>query len=109
MALTVLHDPAAAVQWLRAGGARALCTDSRRVQAGDAFLAWRGLRDDGRRHVADALAAGAACSLVDDEGVDAFAFDERRVACSAGLKASAGTIADAWYGQPSRQLDVVAV
>jgi len=109
MALTVLHSTVATVQWLRAGGARVLATDSRRVRAGDAFLAWRGARDDGRRHVADALAAGAACCLVDGDGADAFAFDERRVACVAQLKASAGTIADAWYGHPSRRLDVVAV
>ena len=109
MALSVLRDPAAAVQWLRGAGARALCTDSRRLHAGDAFLAWRGARDDGRRHVADALAAGAACCLVDEEGVGAFAFDDRRIACTAALKASAGVIADAWYDQPSRRLDVVAV
>jgi UDP-N-acetylmuramyl pentapeptide synthase len=109
MALTMLHNTAAAVHWLRAGGARALCTDSRRIHAGDAFLAWRGVRDDGRRHVADALTAGAVCCLVDSEGVDAFAFDDRRVACTAKLKAAAGAIADAWYGHPSRTLDVVAV
>jgi len=60
MAATVLHNTMAAVQWLRAAGANTLCTDSRRVRAGDAFLAWPGARDDGRRHVADALAAGAA-------------------------------------------------
>jgi UDP-N-acetylmuramoyl-L-alanyl-D-glutamate--2,6-diaminopimelate ligase len=109
MALTVLPNTATAVNWLRAGGASALCTDSRRVHAGDAFLAWRGARDDGRRHVADALQVGAACCLVDDEGVDVFAFDDRRIACTAGLKVAAGTIADAWYGHPSRTLDVVAV
>jgi UDP-N-acetylmuramoyl-L-alanyl-D-glutamate--2,6-diaminopimelate ligase len=109
MAPTVLRDTASAVQWLRAGGARALCTDSRRVQAGDAFLAWRGARDDGRRHVADALAAGASCCLVDEEGADSFALDDRRVACATGLKVAAGEIADAWYGHPSRTLDMVAV
>ena len=109
MALTVLPTTATAVSWLRAGGARALCTDSRHVHAGDAFLAWRGVRDDGRRHVADALAAGAACCLVDDEGIDAFAFDDRRIACASGLKASAGAIGDVWHGHPSHTLDVVAV
>jgi UDP-N-acetylmuramoyl-L-alanyl-D-glutamate--2,6-diaminopimelate ligase len=109
MALTVLPDTAAAVHWLRAGGARALCTDSRRVQVGDGFLGWRGERDDGRRHVAGALAAGAACCLVDDEGIDTFAFDDSRIACTTALKAAAGAIADAWYGHPSRQLEVVAV
>ena len=109
MALAVLADSNAAVSWLRAAGTRALCTDSRRVGSGDAFLAWPGARDDGRRHVAAALAAGAACCLVELDGVDAFEFDAQRVACAPALKAQAGVIADAWYGQPSRTLDVVAV
>ncbi|HET7528037.1 MAG TPA: UDP-N-acetylmuramoyl-L-alanyl-D-glutamate--2,6-diaminopimelate ligase [Burkholderiaceae bacterium] len=109
MALTMLHDTAATVQWLRGSGARALCTDSRRVGIGDAFLAWRGARDDGRSHVAAALSSGAACCLVDADGVDAFAFDDQRVAGVHGLKVSAGTLADVWYGHPSAVLDVVAV
>jgi UDP-N-acetylmuramoyl-L-alanyl-D-glutamate--2,6-diaminopimelate ligase len=109
MALTVLGDRPSAVSWLRNGGARALATDSRRVHAGDAFLAWPGARDDGRAHVGAALAAGAACCLVEADGVDAFALDERRVACLLSLKTMAGGIADAWYGHPSGALDVVAV
>jgi UDP-N-acetylmuramoyl-L-alanyl-D-glutamate--2,6-diaminopimelate ligase len=110
MATTVLRDTEAAVSWLRAGGSRALCTDSRRVGAGDAFLAWPGARHDGRRHVPDALAAGAACCLIDaDAGADSPAFDDPRVARVPHLKTTAGRIADAWYGQPSSRLDVVAV
>jgi len=109
MAMTELRDAAAAVSWLRAAGARALATDSRRVHAGDAFLAWRGVRDDGRAHVAGALGAGAAACLVDADGADAFALDARRVARVPGLKAMAGSIADAWYDLPSAKLDVIAV
>jgi len=109
MTMVELRDPDGAVAWLRAAGARSLVTDSRRVRAGDAFLAWRGARDDGRAHVAAALAAGAACCLVDADGAEAFAFDERRVARTDTLKAIAGTIADAWCGRPSARLDVVAV
>ncbi|HEX6018783.1 MAG TPA: UDP-N-acetylmuramoyl-L-alanyl-D-glutamate--2,6-diaminopimelate ligase [Burkholderiaceae bacterium] len=109
MAMVELRDPEGAVAWLRAAGARSLATDSRRVRAGDAFLAWRGARDDGRAHVAAALAAGAACCLVDADGADAFAFDERRVARASALKTIAGSIADAWYARPSMRLEVVAV
>lgn len=109
MTMLELRDPEQAVGWLRAAGARALVTDSRRVRPGDAFLAWRGARDDGRAHVAAALAAGAACCLVDADGVEAFALDERRVARAPALEATAGTIADAWYGRPSARLEVVAV
>jgi UDP-N-acetylmuramoyl-L-alanyl-D-glutamate--2,6-diaminopimelate ligase len=109
MAATALRDAESAVAWLRAGGSRALCTDSRRVAVGDAFLAWPGARHDGRQHVREALAAGAARCLVDDAGADAFAFDDSRIACLPRLKATAGAIADAWYEEPSRALDVVAV
>ena len=109
MAMQQLDDVHTAVQWLRDGAVAALRTDSRQVRAGDAFLAWAGARHDGRRHVEDALAAGAARCLVDPEGADAFGFDDARVAAVPQLKATAGSIADAWYGQPSRTLEVVAV
>ena len=107
--LATLPDADAALQWLRARAVRALATDSRRVGAGDAFLAWPGARDDGRRHVNDALAAGAACCLIEASEVDASVFDSARVAAVPGLKAASGVIADAWYGRPSQVLDVIAV
>jgi UDP-N-acetylmuramyl-tripeptide synthetase len=109
MALQRLDDFNAAVQWLRAGSVGALRTDSRHVRAGDAFLAWAGARQDGRRHVSDALAAGAARCLVDSEGAEPFSFDDARIAAVPQLKAAAGLVADAWYGQPSQVLEVVAV
>ncbi|HCX33909.1 MAG TPA: hypothetical protein DHV08_10345, partial [Rhodocyclaceae bacterium] len=42
---------------------RRLCTDSRAIEPGDAFLAFPGERTDGRRFIADALARGAAAVL----------------------------------------------
>ena len=59
-----LHTPAQAAAWLRAcaaSSAAALRSDSRRVQPGDAFIAWPGAATDGRAYVGAALAAGAAC------------------------------------------------
>jgi len=109
MALQRLPDAGAAAQWLRQAPIAALRTDSRAVRDGDAFFAWAGARHDARRHVADALAAGAARCLVDAEGADAFGFDDARIAALPHLRAAAGPIADAWYGQPSQALEVVAV
>jgi MurE/MurF fusion protein len=109
MALQRIDDWHAAVQWMRAGAARALRTDSRQVQSGDAFLAWAGARDDGRVHVGAALAAGAARCLVESDGADAFDLDDARIAAVPRLKSVAGHVADAWYGEPSRSLEVVAV
>jgi UDP-N-acetylmuramoyl-L-alanyl-D-glutamate--2,6-diaminopimelate ligase len=98
----------AATAWLRARVTGTLATDSRRVQPGDAFVAWPGAATDGRRYVGDALAAGAAACLVEAEGVAAFGFADERVASFAGLKAATGAIADAWFGRPSERLTIVA-
>jgi UDP-N-acetylmuramoyl-L-alanyl-D-glutamate--2,6-diaminopimelate ligase len=109
MGLQQLNDVDAAVQWLRTGTVAALRTDSRHVRSGDAFLAWAGVRHDGRRHVMDALAAGAVRCLVEHDGAEAFAFDDARIAAVPQLKSTAGSIADVWYGRPSQTLEVVAV
>ncbi|HPP83003.1 MAG TPA: UDP-N-acetylmuramoyl-L-alanyl-D-glutamate--2,6-diaminopimelate ligase, partial [Rubrivivax sp.] len=103
-----LPSVAAAEAWLRARGAGALRTDSREVRPGEAFVAWPGWASDGRRYVHDALAAGAVACLVEDEGVEAFGFDDARVASVAGLKAACGPLADAWFDRPSAHLDIVA-
>ncbi len=108
-ALTALHDVGSAVAWLRSRGVHNLSTDSRRLQAGDAFIAWPGYAHDGRQFVPAALAAGAAACLVEAKGAEAFGFDATRVATLAGLKAATGPLASTYLNLPSNQLDVVAV
>ncbi|WP_442775858.1 UDP-N-acetylmuramoyl-L-alanyl-D-glutamate--2,6-diaminopimelate ligase [Sphaerotilus montanus] len=104
-----LPDLPAVLDWLRglAPGA-ALRTDSRQVRAGDLFIAWPGYAQDGRVHVAAALAAGAVACLVEADGVEAFGFDDARIAAVPGLKAQTAALADAWHGQPSAALSVIA-
>jgi UDP-N-acetylmuramyl-tripeptide synthetase len=109
MPLTRLKSPEAAARWLTSWVTGQLRTDSRQVQPGDAFIAWPGYATDGRQFVAAALAAGATTVLVEDEGVEAFGFTDARVATLPSLKAATGLIADAYYGQPSRALRLVAV
>ncbi len=110
-----LHSAAEAATWLagrvRAGGAATLRTDSRQVTPGDAFIAWPGHAQDGRRFVPAALAAGAAACLVEADGVAAFDFDahDARIATLTGLKAATGPIAAAWFGQPATGLQLIAV
>ena len=105
-----LESREAAHAWLLLRKTRALAADSRRVESGDAFVAWPGHASDGRQYVAAALAAGASACLVEADGVEAFGFAaDSRVGALRGLKAAAGDIASRFLVTPSSKLDVVAV
>ena len=105
-----LHNPQDAAQWLRTQVRGVLHTDSRRVGAGDGFIAWPGGVTDGRQFVASALQQGATACVVEQSGADAFAWGENpAIATYEGLKAASGLIAAAYYEQPSQALDVVAI
>lgn len=105
----VLHSSRDAVQWLRSRVTGTLQTDSRLIGPGDGFIAWPGAATDGRAHVADALVRGATACLVEQAGVDAFAFEGDHIAALPGLKAATGPIAAEWFGHPADRLDVLAV
>ena len=66
-------EAARIVAWIRSHAPRQahLRIDSREIQRGDVFVALPGRRDDGRRHVADAVARGAAAVLLERSGVQA--------------------------------------
>ncbi|WP_442866972.1 UDP-N-acetylmuramoyl-L-alanyl-D-glutamate--2,6-diaminopimelate ligase [Acidovorax sp. GBBC 3334] len=99
-----------ALAWLRARAVQGtLKTDSREVGPGDVFIAWPGAATDGRMHVGEALARGAAACLVEHEGVEAFRFGADGVAALRDLKAVTGLLAAEWFGLPTQRLDVVAV
>jgi UDP-N-acetylmuramyl-tripeptide synthetase len=104
-----LHTPRESAEWLRARVTGTLHCDSRKVQAGDGFIAWPGAAADGRRHVAAALAQGATACLVEREGVEAFGFEDPAIAGYAQLKSATGPIAAAYFEQPAERLDVLAV
>ena len=86
-----------------------LVADSRRCAPGTAFFAWPGERDDGRRHIAEAIARGAAAVLWEAEG---FAWNESwrvpNVAVPA-LRAKAGFYAHEFWDRPSEALWVCGV
>jgi UDP-N-acetylmuramyl-tripeptide synthetase len=104
-----LHTPQEAAGWLRSRVTGTLHCDSRKVGAGDGFIAWPGAATDGRMHVHSALAQGATACLVERDGVQAFDFDTPAIATYAQLKAATGPIAAAFFGSPSERLDVLAV
>jgi MurE/MurF fusion protein len=107
--MLTLHTTAtAAATWLAARVRGHLRTDSRWVEPGDGFIAWPGNTQDARRHVAAALAAGAAACLVEADGVEKHNFSDDRIATLSGLKLAAGAVAHAYFAQPSAVLDTVA-
>lgn len=107
--LTLLRDLDATVAWLRDRGALALATDSRRVQRGDAFIAWPGYGLDARQFVPSALKNGAVACLVEADGADAFALDGAVCAAVPDLKSVTGELAHRFHGRPSEHLEVFAV
>ena len=110
MALRQLESVNDALGWLAQRGARALVTDSRRVSAGDAFIAWPGYAVDGRQFVPQALAAGARACLVEADGAPAFdAPEPDAVAALHGLKSRTGVLASGFMGAPSERLNVIAI
>ncbi|HEY2474786.1 MAG TPA: UDP-N-acetylmuramoyl-L-alanyl-D-glutamate--2,6-diaminopimelate ligase [Candidatus Cybelea sp.] len=82
--------------------------DSRAVTRGDLFVALRGEHTDGHRFVGDALRRGAAAVVV-ETSVEAPDPDGAAVVCVPDTKRALSQLAAAFYGDPSRGLDVIAV
>jgi UDP-N-acetylmuramoyl-L-alanyl-D-glutamate--2,6-diaminopimelate ligase len=83
-----------------------LCYDSRRVQAGDAFFAWRGRQQDGHRFLADAVAGGATVLVVEEAQVGA---GGATVVVVADSRRAMALMARAFHGDPTRAMAVVGV
>ncbi len=84
-----------------------LAYDSRKVARGDLFVAVPGLKQDGRRFIADALDRGAAAVVFDGPDVLAGS-DTGRILVPSARQALA-RLADAYFGHPSRALTVVGI
>jgi UDP-N-acetylmuramyl-tripeptide synthetase len=107
--MELLRTPQHAKEWLRTRVRGTLHTDSRKLRAGDGFIAWPGAATDGRRFVQGALDAGAAACMVEAEDVEEFGFSDARIASYPALKAATGLVAAEYFDHPSRALDVLAV
>jgi len=79
------------------------------VQAGEGYLAYAGHTVDARRFVDQALLAGARACLIEAQDSDHITEDAHRVASYENLKAHSGKIAAAFYDNPARQLQVLAI
>ncbi len=107
--ITQLHTPQQAANWLHARVKGTLTTDSRKVGAGDGFIAWPGAAVDARRYVNEVLKVDVGACLVDLKGIEAYGFIDEKIAAYTDLKAAAAPIAAAYYGDPSRQLQTIAI
>jgi UDP-N-acetylmuramoyl-L-alanyl-D-glutamate--2,6-diaminopimelate ligase len=82
-----------------------VCCDSRRVRPGDLFVAVRGTRDDGLRHLGQAVERGAAVVVAETAPPPS----GPRWVQVRDARAALGRLACAFQGHPSRALDVHAV
>lgn len=88
---------------------RELTLDSRKVRPGDLFLAVPGMAQDGRAHVADAIARGASAVAFEAEGALAMTAHSAELVPIKGLANQLSAIAGRFYGEPSRGLRLVGV
>ena len=85
--------------------------DSRRVREGWVFIAVAGLRTDGRRYVADAVARGAVAIVWEDgdEGVVPAPLLEIPVLHVSDGRCAMAYLWSAWYQHPQRHLRLIGV
>jgi UDP-N-acetylmuramyl-tripeptide synthetase len=88
--------------------------DSRKVGAGDLFLALKGAHDDGSRYVADVIARGAAAVLIEGNAHPALEGSPEphpgaEIVPAPGLRGKVGDLFNAWYGWPAETMETVAV
>jgi UDP-N-acetylmuramoyl-L-alanyl-D-glutamate--2,6-diaminopimelate ligase len=91
------------------------CTcDSRRVRPGDLFAAIAGSRDDGRRHIAEALVRGAAAVMLEQPGAERFAelvqsHPGATFVVVPNVRESFARLCHELAGNPSRRLKLIGV
>ncbi|WP_226702254.1 UDP-N-acetylmuramoyl-L-alanyl-D-glutamate--2,6-diaminopimelate ligase [Microbulbifer elongatus] len=83
--------------------------DSRKVKAGDVFMALRGTVVDGREFIDSAIDSGAAAVLADGEELGSEEHRGVQIVTVPGLAARVGEIAGRFYGHPSESMYLVGV
>ncbi len=85
-------------------------TDSRKVNAGDLFIAIPGYRDDGRKYIGDALDRGARAVIVDDRVFEQVRGTVDRPVCAAkSPRRCALLLSRVLHGNPADSLCMIGV
>jgi UDP-N-acetylmuramoyl-L-alanyl-D-glutamate--2,6-diaminopimelate ligase len=87
---------------------RAIRFDSRAVQPGDLFVAIRGAAADGHHYVATALEKGASAIVCETLPIDPVGSDRALILVPDSAQAL-GQMAAAYYGHPSKQMQLIGV
>jgi UDP-N-acetylmuramoyl-L-alanyl-D-glutamate--2,6-diaminopimelate ligase len=90
-------------------GVTGIVLDSRRAGKGDLFVALPGTRTDGRQHIAEAVQQGVAAVIYDNSDGFRIVSDAVPMIGVARLGEHLGTIADRFFGSPSRRMTVIGV
>lgn len=88
---------------------RELTLDSRKVRPGDLFLAVPGTQQDGRVHISDAIARGAAAVAYETEGASPMTAQSAELIALKGLSQQLSAIAGRFYGEPSRGMHLIGI
>lgn len=86
-----------------------LVTDSRMIKPGDTFLAYAGEKQDARRFIPNAIAAGANAVIWESQGFEwdpSWKVPNLKIP---NLRANASMIADHVYGHPSGKLQLIGI
>ncbi len=86
-----------------------MTADSRQVQAGSLFVAYKGDATDGRAYIPQAITSGASAVMWEQEGFAWNADWKVPNQSVAELKQAVGMLASEFYGKPSEQLWMVGV
>ncbi len=86
-----------------------LSLDSRLVQAGDLFFAFKGTHQDGRQFIQDAIQKGARAVLMEADDKELHWQDDVPVISIPDLKTKIGEIAARFYGYPANDIRIVGV
>lgn len=90
-----------------------ICPDSRRIKAGELFIALEGERFDGSRFLDKAVEAGAAAALVSENALRERSIDPEKykipLIISSDTRADMAWLFSAFYGHPQNKMKMIAV